>query len=311
MITDKKIQSSDITTYGVVSAPDKLVGDAQENKAVFDRLIRESVMQDFNGLIDELYSGEGAANIGKTGSGTVQDHIDDTNNPHQVTKAQVGLGNVDNTSDANKPISSAANEKFTSVETKIDNHIADKSNPHKVTKAQVGLGNVDNTADVNKPISTPQAAKFAELEQEIQDSMTGLDQQFQNFLAKDNTTPYTPSGDYNPATKKFVEDSVSGSGNVTPSQVERWDTAASNVDDLLDGTKKAAHAEYADAVGDIDCGVWDVSEVEIHNETPLAHQNLKIDGNVSAGKDNSQTLEEHMQNPTAHQNLVIDGNAGQ
>lgn len=34
-------------------------------------------------------------------------HTNNTNNPHQVTKAQVGLGDVDNTSDANKPISTA------------------------------------------------------------------------------------------------------------------------------------------------------------------------------------------------------------
>lgn len=34
-------------------------------------------------------------------------HIEDFQNPHRVTKSQVGLGNVDNTSDANKPISSA------------------------------------------------------------------------------------------------------------------------------------------------------------------------------------------------------------
>lgn len=32
-------------------------------------------------------------------------HVVDLNNPHQVTKSQVGLGNVDNTSDVNKPIS--------------------------------------------------------------------------------------------------------------------------------------------------------------------------------------------------------------
>lgn len=35
-------------------------------------------------------------------------HVADTSNPHSTTKAQVGLGNVDNTSDANKPISTAA-----------------------------------------------------------------------------------------------------------------------------------------------------------------------------------------------------------
>jgi hypothetical protein len=34
-------------------------------------------------------------------------HIADTTNPHAVTKDQVGLGNVDNTSDLNKPISTA------------------------------------------------------------------------------------------------------------------------------------------------------------------------------------------------------------
>lgn len=34
-------------------------------------------------------------------------HIADTDNPHEVTKAQVGLPNVDNTSDANKPVSTA------------------------------------------------------------------------------------------------------------------------------------------------------------------------------------------------------------
>ena len=34
-------------------------------------------------------------------------HLAARNNPHQVTKAQVGLGNVDNTSDLNKPISTA------------------------------------------------------------------------------------------------------------------------------------------------------------------------------------------------------------
>lgn len=34
-------------------------------------------------------------------------HVSDTGNPHVVTKSQVGLGNVDNTSDANKPVSTA------------------------------------------------------------------------------------------------------------------------------------------------------------------------------------------------------------
>lgn len=38
------------------------------------------------------------------------EHEQDTSNPHNVTKAQVGLGNVDNTSDADKPVSTAQAE---------------------------------------------------------------------------------------------------------------------------------------------------------------------------------------------------------
>lgn len=40
-------------------------------------------------------------------STALQNHTSDLNNPHNVTKAQIGLGNVDNTSDLNKPISIA------------------------------------------------------------------------------------------------------------------------------------------------------------------------------------------------------------
>lgn len=47
----------------------------------------------------------------------IQGHIIDTSNPHGVTKAQVGLGNVDNTSDANKPISTATQN---ALNTKVD-----------------------------------------------------------------------------------------------------------------------------------------------------------------------------------------------
>ena len=43
----------------------------------------------------------------RTTIGTVAPHIADTANPHAVTKAQVGLSNVDDTADADKPISTA------------------------------------------------------------------------------------------------------------------------------------------------------------------------------------------------------------
>ena len=42
-----------------------------------------------------------------TNATNLSNHIADKNNPHEVTKAQVGLGNCDNTSDLDKPISTA------------------------------------------------------------------------------------------------------------------------------------------------------------------------------------------------------------
>jgi hypothetical protein len=69
-----------------------------------------------------------------------------------LVKGDVGLGNVDNTSDANKPISTA-------TQTALDLK-ANLASPTftgtvgGVSKGMVGLGNVDNTSDANKPVST-------------------------------------------------------------------------------------------------------------------------------------------------------------
>lgn len=48
-----------------------------------------------------------AGNKGKDTTDKLNTHLENYNNPHQVTKAQIGLGNVDNTSDLEKPISNA------------------------------------------------------------------------------------------------------------------------------------------------------------------------------------------------------------
>ena len=88
--------------------------------------------------------------------GDISAHKKDTDNPHNVTAAQIGLGNVNNTSDADKPVSSKQAVAINAVEDQITLHKDNKSNPHAVTAAQVGLGNVNNTSDANKPVSTAQ-----------------------------------------------------------------------------------------------------------------------------------------------------------
>jgi hypothetical protein len=68
-----------------------------------------------------------------------------------ITKTMVGLDNVDNTSDADKPISDD-----TQSELDLKAPLADPTftgTVTGVTKEHVGLANVDNTADVDKPVS--------------------------------------------------------------------------------------------------------------------------------------------------------------
>ena len=80
----------------------------------------------------------------------VNSHIANKSNPHGVTKSQVGLGNVNNTSDADKPVSTAqaaaiadAKAAGTAAQTSINNHAGRKDNPHTVTRAQLGLATTD------------------------------------------------------------------------------------------------------------------------------------------------------------------------
>lgn len=80
----------------------------------------------------------------------VNNHIANKSNPHTVTKTQVGLGNVDNTSDADKPVSTAqataiadAKAAGTTAQTSINSHAGRKDNPHTVTRAQLGLATTD------------------------------------------------------------------------------------------------------------------------------------------------------------------------
>ena len=48
---------------------------------------------------------------------SLDEHIADKANPHQVTKAQVGLGNVDNTADIDKPVSNAVSSAIITATT--------------------------------------------------------------------------------------------------------------------------------------------------------------------------------------------------
>ena len=103
-----------------------------------------------------------AALINKLTINDVSDHLTNYTNPHQVTKAQVGLGLVSNfaVADSTTLDAGVSNTHYVTpggvaqmvaklVGSAFSTHIADHLNPHAVTKTQVGLGYVSNYAVAN------------------------------------------------------------------------------------------------------------------------------------------------------------------
>ena len=86
--------------------------------------------------IDGLEEIVGNQTTNKANQADLTAHIQNQNNPHNVTKQQVGLGNVTNVEQASK----------SDFQHHLDNH----NNPHSVTKAQIGLGNVTNVEQASK-----------------------------------------------------------------------------------------------------------------------------------------------------------------
>ena len=106
-----------------------------------------------------------------------------------IDKTMVGLGNVDNTSDANKPISTLTQNSLN-----LKAPLASPAFTGTVTgvsKSMVGLGSVDNTSDTNKPVSTlTQTALNAKAPLESP-AFTGTMALTGNLNASGNVTAYS------------------------------------------------------------------------------------------------------------------------
>lgn len=80
-----------------------------------------NLLSDIRSVAEDATAAAGATD------NNLQDHIEDYNNPHHVTKETVNLGNVDNTSDTDKPISTAQKKYVDSQIEHVKQDIADKS----------------------------------------------------------------------------------------------------------------------------------------------------------------------------------------
>ncbi|QDB71176.1 virion-associated protein [Serratia phage Moabite] len=155
-------------------------GDVSSHDVLYDYIERikkylDDNLNDLHNMDNELAARIEAVNVRvdstnldlKALGDRTDKHIGDKDNPHNTTKAQVGLGAVENYRPATQPEAEAgtANEvvmtalrtwqaitKFNTlnIDPKISSHIANRNNPHGVTAAQVGLGAVANVRQVQQ-----------------------------------------------------------------------------------------------------------------------------------------------------------------
>lgn len=141
-------------------------------------------------------------NINNTGGGgdgtvtSVNGQTPDLEGNVVIDASDIGLGSVDNTSDAAKPVSTAQNAAITAVAAQIPTNTNQLTNGAgfvtsstapvrtvngvnptagnvQLTKANIGLTNVDDTADTNKPVSSPQQSALDLKEPKITAGTTG------------------------------------------------------------------------------------------------------------------------------------------
>lgn len=181
------ISAATKTTAGVMTAADKTNLDNTVQGLANEITNRTNAINalrtELKTYVDDL--------IADTGSDVtaletkVNNHIANKSNPHAVTKTQVGLGNVNNTSDANKPVSTAqasaiadAKAAGTAAQTSINNHAGRKDNPHSVTRTQLGLATTDQVvfAKTTAPSGFFKESSDIRLKDNIRDLNHTLDQ---------------------------------------------------------------------------------------------------------------------------------------
>lgn len=162
-VTDRKNADNTLKT-----TLEKAIADAKTELETADATLQGNITKEVNDRkgeitrVEKLITDEAAtrAQADIDVNEKVDLHIANKSNPHGVTKAQVGLGNVNNTSDADKPVSTAqataiadAKAAGTNAQTNLTTHMQNMSNPHGVTRDQLGLG---TTAEIIfKKVSAP------------------------------------------------------------------------------------------------------------------------------------------------------------
>lgn len=161
-------------------------------------------------------------------------HINNFDNPHMLTKNQIELGNVDNTSDKDKPVSTAQQKAIDDAYTN-SNKYTDQKVADLIDGAPETLDTLKEVADaIEKSKTVEEALNNAigkKANQAELDTHTGNDT---IHITSDERTKWNEASD-----KKHEHSNKSTLDSITSESIEKWNNGSS-----ITGVKGAAETDY-------------------------------------------------------------------
>ncbi len=164
----------------------------------------------------------------ETNKNNLANHVVDKANPHKVTKAQVGLGNVDNTADVNKPVSTAQQNALDASYRQATGY-TDRKIADLIGGAPETLDTLKEVADAiqaNKDVSEALDAAIRK-----KANQTELDTHTGNNTIHITSQERTNWNDAN--TKKHTHNNKSVLDKITQALLDSWNAAYSHISDAI------------------------------------------------------------------------------
>lgn len=183
------VSSAGVKIAGVQNAINTAVDAERVAREAECKQIKDSITQSGQGSTVALDAEiKRAKEAEATITSNLNNHISDYKNPHKVTKAQIGLSDVDNTSDADKPVSNA-------TQTELDK----KANQTQVNQLQQTITNLQSTIQQLQSQVTNMSTTIESVQNNITNMQTTIntlptvDSNDAKYLRKDknDVTPYT------------------------------------------------------------------------------------------------------------------------
>lgn len=183
------VSSAGVKLTGVQNAINTAVDAERVARQAECKQIKDSITQSGQGSTVALNAEIKRAKEAEAAiTSNLNNHISDYHNPHKVTKAQVGLSDVDNTSDADKPVSNA-------TQTELDK----KANQTEINRLQQTITNLQTTIQQLQSQITNMSTTIESVQNNITNMQTTIntlptvDSNDAKYLRKDknDVTPYT------------------------------------------------------------------------------------------------------------------------